>query len=118
MFRSIAPLALVVLGCSRTPPESLRRDVAPDVVHASASQSSRVNVHTAAQTPTAAQVDTVPHAKVAAVATLATTPAEAPLPSGVAERPFRFAGAKRIVAIGDLHGDLASAREALSLAGA
>ncbi|HEY3494412.1 MAG TPA: metallophosphoesterase [Polyangiaceae bacterium] len=34
------------------------------------------------------------------------------------ERPFRFPAAERIVAIGDLHGDLASTREALRLAGA
>jgi hypothetical protein len=34
------------------------------------------------------------------------------------EQPFRFPAAERVVAIGDLHGDLASAREALRLAGA
>lgn len=42
----------------------------------------------------------------------------AALASENAERPFRFPAAERIVAIGDLHGDLASAREALRLAGA
>lgn len=35
-----------------------------------------------------------------------------------AEQPFRFPAASRVVAVGDLHGDLASAREALTLAGA
>lgn len=34
------------------------------------------------------------------------------------ERPFRFPAAERVIAVGDLHGDLASAREALRLAGA
>ncbi len=34
------------------------------------------------------------------------------------EQSFRFPAAERVVAIGDLHGDLASAREALRLAGA
>lgn len=35
-----------------------------------------------------------------------------------AQRPYRFPAAERVVALGDLHGDLASAREALRLAGA
>jgi hypothetical protein len=35
-----------------------------------------------------------------------------------AEQPFRFPAAERVVAVGDLHGDLASTREALRLAGA
>jgi hypothetical protein len=39
-------------------------------------------------------------------------------PAETAEQPFRFAAAERIVALGDLHGDLASTREALRLAGA
>jgi hypothetical protein len=34
------------------------------------------------------------------------------------ERSFRFPAAERVVAVGDLHGDLASTREALRLAGA
>ncbi len=45
--------------------------------------------------------------------------AQAPASSVVApatERPFRFAATGRIVAIGDLHGDLASTREALRVA--
>ncbi|HEX6271735.1 MAG TPA: metallophosphoesterase, partial [Polyangiaceae bacterium] len=39
-------------------------------------------------------------------------------PPETAEQPFRFPGAERVVALGDLHGDLASTREALRLAGA
>jgi len=35
-----------------------------------------------------------------------------------AERPFRFPAAERLVAIGDLHGDLAATRRVLRLAGA
>ena len=34
------------------------------------------------------------------------------------QQPFRFPAAERLVAVGDLHGDLASMREALRLAGA
>jgi Calcineurin-like phosphoesterase len=39
-------------------------------------------------------------------------------PSQTSEHTFRFPAAERVVAVGDLHGDLASTREALRLAGA
>jgi hypothetical protein len=40
------------------------------------------------------------------------------IPAAAQEPPTRYRAAKRVVAIGDLHGDLASARAALRLAGA
>ena len=51
-------------------------------------------------------------------APVAAAPPALSAPSETPERPFRFPGAERVVAIGDLHGDLASTREALRLAGA
>jgi hypothetical protein len=39
-------------------------------------------------------------------------------PPPASERSFRFPAAERVVAVGDLHGDLASTREAFRLAGA
>lgn len=47
-------------------------------------------------------------------------PATSPPPPAPAirERPFRFPAPKRLVAIGDLHGDLAATRRVLRLAGA
>jgi hypothetical protein len=45
-------------------------------------------------------------------------PAPSAAPAKPEERPFRFPAVPRLVAIGDLHGDLESARAALRLAGA
>ncbi len=45
-------------------------------------------------------------------------PAAAPAPTATAASALRFPGSSRIVAVGDLHGDLASVKEALRLAGA
>src|SRR5688572_16450107 len=45
---------------------------------------------------------------------LASAPAPAPAPAGSAA--FRFSAPGRIVAVGDLHGDLQSTRQALRLA--
>lgn len=50
----------------------------------------------------------------AAAAPRTSTPPEAPTPS----LPFRYPAPERLVAIGDLHGDLAATRAALRLAGA
>jgi hypothetical protein len=53
-----------------------------------------------------------------------TRPSDTPLPGPtpaapvVAEAPFRWAATERVVAVGDLHGDLAATRQALRLAGA
>ncbi len=43
---------------------------------------------------------------------------EAPAPSKLAERPYRFPAPERLIAIGDLHGDLKSTKAALRLGGA
>lgn len=100
MYRSIAFLVLVSFGCSRTPLESQRRDAANVLPRA-----------TAVSAPAAASVRAV----VSAPLVVSTPAASAP---ENAELPFRFPAAERVVAIGDLHGDLASTREALRLAGA
>jgi hypothetical protein len=91
MFRRVTALLVISLGCSRTPPESQAREVTTGVPDVSAKTTSAEN---------------------------ASLRVAVPPTSDVAERPFRFPGAQRVVAIGDLHGDLASAREALELAGA
>src|SRR6478735_413423 len=99
MFRSPLLLVLVSLGCSRTPPESQGRDVATGVPHATAKTPSEVNSGVA-QKASARQVT---------AAATSITPGVGAAPSAtaeVAERPFRFPSAERIVAIGDLHGDL------------
>src|SRR5688572_17151939 len=83
-------LATLAAGCTRAPPEPAVRETAALPGHASAS--SRVAPSSASPALSA--------------------PAES------AERPFRFPPAERVVAVGDLHGDLASTREALRLAGA
>jgi hypothetical protein len=44
--------------------------------------------------------------------------ATSPAPPATLDAPFRFPGAKRLVAIGDVHGDLDATRAALRLAGA
>ncbi|HWN69378.1 MAG TPA: metallophosphoesterase, partial [Haliangium sp.] len=49
---------------------------------------------------------------------LGAAPGHAPPCEQIAPLPSRFPAAPRIVAIGDLHGDLAAARRALTLAGA
>jgi hypothetical protein len=106
MFRSIVLLALVSLGCSRTPPESQGRDVAKVMASTPAVVSAPV-VSTPVAAPPVANANAVANAALVASAA----------PKGAA-LPFRFPAAERVVAIGDLHGDLASAREALRLAGA
>lgn len=63
-------------------------------------------------TETAAKVEA--HTSAVAVSTQPALSA----PPEAAEQPFRFPSAERVVAVGDLHGDLASTREALRLAGA
>jgi hypothetical protein len=100
MVRSIAALVFVSLGCGRTLPESQGRDIATGMPK-SATPSMPSLVNTGGNLKSGA-----------------TSATSAPAAPDVAERPFRFPGADRIVAIGDLHGDLASAREALRLAGA
>lgn len=49
---------------------------------------------------------------------VARTPAADPKPAPAAPAPFRHAAARRVVAIGDVHGDLAATRAALRLASA
>jgi len=90
MLRPAALLVVVAaLACTRAPPEPSGRDTAP------------------AEAPASSKA-----APTTEVAPALSTPPEA------AERPFRFPAADRVVAVGDLHGDLASTREALRLAGA
>lgn len=93
MTRFAALLVLLSVACNRTPPPPLAHDSAK----------------LPAPGKSAAPVSTPP-VKSAAPALVA--PTETP------ERPYRFEAAERVVAIGDLHGDLPSAREALRLAGA
>lgn len=52
------------------------------------------------------------------VPSVSTAPPVLSAPVESPQQPFRFPAADRIVAVGDLHGDLASTREALRLAGA
>jgi hypothetical protein len=87
-------LVLLAFGCARASPEPPARETAAARSDARASS------------PSAA----APAASVAAPVLAA--------PSETPERPFRFPAAERVVAVGDLHGDLASTREALRLAGA
>jgi hypothetical protein len=70
--------------------------------------------------PLAAPAATTPAPASSASAALAPVPAAAaPAPVvPVAERDFHYAAATRLVAIGDLHGDLSAARAALRLGGA
>lgn len=98
MRRSLVALVLLSLACSRTPLEPQGHGVATGVPRAAA----------APKPSPAAAATSGP--RVATPAAAAST--------DVVEHPARFPGADRIVAIGDLHGDLASAREALRLAGA
>jgi Calcineurin-like phosphoesterase len=91
MFRSLAALAVVSLACNRAPSEQL------------AGNTSKAEVRTTAAASGPSVSGPAP----------AITP-----PADTAEQPFRFPAAERVVAVGDLHGDLASTREALRLAGA
>jgi hypothetical protein len=94
MRRSVTLLLVASsLGCTRTPPEPSARETAT-------SQAPRPS----ASSPPA----TAPNAP----STVLSAPVETP------ERPFRFPAAERVVAVGDLHGDLGSMREAFRLAGA
>jgi hypothetical protein len=95
MARSLGTLlVLIALGCTRASPEPPARETA-------AARSGARTPSPAAQGPAAS-----------AASPVLTAPSETP------ERPFRFPAAERVVAVGDLHGDLASTREALRLAGA
>lgn len=107
MVRSILACALL-LGCSRSLPESHGRDVATGVPRAMASGSPPGVTHTTLKSKAVAT---------APLTTSAVAAPSTPMPE-TAKHPFRFPEAERVVAIGDLHGDLASAREALRLAGA
>lgn len=109
MFRSFAIVALVSLACSRTPAESLGRDVA------------KVSSNSGHSAPAlATQGHSVSSSVISGSVSSAAAPASAAPDIAPSSPPasYRFPGAERIVAIGDLHGDLASAREALKTAGA
>jgi hypothetical protein len=108
MFRSFAVVAVVTLACSRTPAESLGRDVAKVSSNSPAAPSTRAGQDQALSSAAVASA-AVPPAATSAISDV--TP-----PSPAAS--YRFPSAERIVAIGDLHGDLASARLALKAAGA
>jgi hypothetical protein len=84
---------LMTIGCSRTPTESV--------------------VQGTAKAPLASTGDTG-----AGPSRTGMNAAALSVPEQTAELPFRFPAADRVVAVGDLHGDLASAREALRIAGA
>lgn len=109
MFRTGCLLLVLGLACSRATPEpprahstTLLSSVAPPsptVPPSPASASSEVNPR-----PT---LDSAPQQHSGASAQ-----------AGSTEIPYRFPAVARVVAVGDLHGDLSSAREALKLAGA
>lgn len=112
MFRSFAIVALVSLACSRTPATSLGRDVAKVSSNSGPSASDLATQgHPVSSSVTSSGVTSSSLNSAAAPASAA--PAVAPSSS---ESSYRFPSAERIVAIGDLHGDLASAREALKTA--
>jgi hypothetical protein len=95
MRRSVTLLLVASsLGCTRTPPEPSARETAT-------SQAPRPSASSLAAA-------TAPNAR----SPMLSAPVEA------SERPFRFPAAERVVAVGDLHGDIGSMREALRLAGA
>lgn len=103
MSRSLALLvALVSFSCSRTLPTSEQQRVAPKAVASAPSPVPGSKRVTSATSPS----------DIAVFASASASPEKDP------EKPFRFPAAARVVAVGDLHGDLASTREALRLAGA
>lgn len=106
MFRALAVIALATASCSRTPPESTAPRAGADVAAKA--------VHTPASTSAVRQA---PSGRRELQSETPKLQAAAP-PDERAEKPFRFPAAERVVAVGDLHGDLASTREALRLAGA
>lgn len=94
MTRFAALLTLLSVACNRTPP--------PPLAHESSKLAAPAKASTSATT--------APDARSSVPSLVA--------PTETTARPYRFEAAERVVAIGDLHGDLASAREALRLAGA
>jgi Calcineurin-like phosphoesterase len=109
MVRTGCLLLILGLACSRTTPAPSRADsttllspLAPPIPTLNpsiTSTSSEVNPR-----PT---LDSAPQKRSGSTADAAST-----------EVPYRFPAVARVVAVGDLHGDLSSAREALKLAGA
>lgn len=64
------------------------------------------------------KVERAPSTATAAAERPAAAPAPAPPPAKIEDTSFRFPAAERIVAIGDIHGDVAAAKKALALGGA
>jgi len=104
-----AALLVAVAGCRRDGPRELpSRPARPTSAPATATSAPA----TAASAPATAAAAPAPASRTAAVA-LPTQPG-CPL-SG---QPWRFPAVPRLIALGDLHGDLSAARAALGLAGA
>lgn len=113
MFRFAAVGVLFFVGCSRTP-ES-QSAATRDVAARTPPQTQPVATSSAAPEPHTPDSSAERREASAPVAKQEAAAAVTPLP---ADPSFRYPGAERVVAIGDLHGDLASTREALRLAGA
>lgn len=109
MVRAGCFLFVLGLACSRTTPEpsrvhstTLLSSVVPPVPTVGSSTTSASSEVNTRNTP-----DSAPGKHSGSSADAAST-----------EIPYRFPAVARVVAVGDLHGDLSSAREALKLAGA
>lgn len=122
MFRVVFLLSLALVACSRRIPLPQSHESVSSATRDGSTKRTPAPVRDAQTAPPSdaqSATSSAPRPTTNALATSSTEPGAQPTSDAPAHaRPFRFPAAERVVAVGDLHGDLASARQALRLAGA